>query len=376
MTIGVLKETETENRVAILPAEVVAMKKMGIDVLVETGAGERAFATDSDYMTAGAKIAVRKDVISGAEMLLSINPPVEDDINSFKERQVLCSVLSPVENSLWLESARLHGLSVLALDLIPRTTRAQSMDILSSMATVSGYKAVLEAASLLPRFFPMFMSAAGTIKPSRVLILGAGVAGLQAVAIARKLGAIVEVFDVRSAVKEEVKSLGGKFIEVEGAREDSAAGGYAVEQTEDFKRKQQELIQQRAIASDVVIATAQIPGRKAPILLLKETVNSMKPGSVIIDLAASTGGNCELTQYQKNIVVNGVNIIGKSDYPSEMSSDASKMFGCNVINLLKILVDKDAKLVLNMLDDIINGTTAVHGGEYISQRVKQMLNIK
>jgi NAD(P) transhydrogenase subunit alpha len=309
-------------------------------------------------------------------MLLSINPPVKDDISSFKTGQVLCSVLNPVDNSVWLEKARLRGLSVLALDLIPRTTRAQSMDILSSMATVSGYKAVLEAASLLPRFFPMFMSAAGTIKPSRVLILGAGVAGLQAIAIARKLGAIVEVFDVRSAVKEEVKSLGGKFIEVEGAKEDKAAGGYAVEQTEDFKRKQQELIQQRALASDVVIATAQIPGKRAPILLLKETVYSMKPGSVIVDLAASTGGNCELTQYRKNVVVNGVTIIGKSDYPSDMSSDASKMFGCNVINLLKIMVDKDARLVLNMQDDIINGTTATHGGKYISQRVRQMLNIK
>jgi NAD(P) transhydrogenase subunit alpha len=222
----------------------------------------------------------------------------------------------------------------------------------------------------------MFMSAAGTIKPSRVLILGAGVAGLQAIAIARKLGAVVEVFDVRSAVKEEVKSLGGKFIEVEGAKEDIAAGGYAVEQTEDFKNKQQELIQQRAIASDVVIATAQVPGRKAPVLLMKETVYSMKPGSVIIDLAASTGGNCELTENDKNIIVNGVNIIGKSDYPSDMPSDASKMFGCNIINLLKIMVDKDAKLILNMQDDIINGTTAVHGKEYVSQRVKQMLNIK
>jgi NAD(P) transhydrogenase subunit alpha len=376
MIIGVLKETGTENRVAILPAEVVAMKKMGIDVLVETNAGEKAFATDSDYISAGARIGVRSEVISGAEMLLSINPPVEDDISSFKTGQVLCSILNPVDNSIWLEKARLRGLSVLALDLIPRTTRAQSMDILSSMATVSGYKAVLEAASLLPRFFPMFMSAAGTIKPSRVLILGAGVAGLQAIAIARKLGAVVEVFDVRSAVREEVKSLGGKFIEVEGAKEDKAAGGYAVEQTEDFKRKQQELIQQRAIASDVVIATAQIPGKKAPVLLLKETVSLMKPGSVIVDLAASTGGNCELTQYRENIVVNGVTIIGKSDYPSDMSSDASKMFGCNVINLLKIMVDKDARLVLNMQDDIINGTTATHGGEYISQRIRQMLNIK
>jgi len=244
------------------------------------------------------------------------------------------------------------------------------------MATVSGYKAVLEAASLLPRFFPMFMSAAGTIKPSRVLILGAGVAGLQAIAIARKLGAIVEVFDVRSAVKEEVKSLGGKFIEVEGAKEEASAGGYAVEQTEEFKKKQQELIQQRAIAADVVIATAQIPGRKAPLLILKETVQSMKPGSVIIDLAASTGGNCELTQNGKNVVVHGINIIGKSDYPSEMPSDASKMFGCNIINLLKILADKEGNLVLNMQDDIINGTTAIHGKEYISQRVRQMLNIK
>lgn len=376
MIIGILKETGTENRVAILPGEVVALKKMGINVLVETGAGERAFATDIVYQTAGARIADRKGVISEAEMLLSINPPVEDDINSFREGQVLCSVLNPVVNSEWLEKARIKGLSVLALDLVPRTTRAQSMDILSSMATVSGYKAVLDAASLLPRFFPMFMSAAGTIKPSRVLILGAGVAGLQALAIARKLGAIVEVFDVRAAVKEEVKSLGGKFVEVEGAREDVAAGGYAVEQTEEFKMKQQELIQQRSIAADVVIATAQIPGKKAPVLLLKETVSLMKPGSVIVDLAASTGGNCELTENGKNIVVNGIHIIGKSDYPSDMPSDASKMFGCNIINLLKIMIDKDANLILNLQDDIIKGTTAIHAKEYISQRVKLMLNIK
>lgn len=376
MTIGVLKESESENRVAILPGEVVALKKIGIDVLVENNAGERAFASDPAYQKAGAQTATRKEVISESVMLLSINPPVDDDINSFKEGQILCSVLNPVENSKWLEKARLRGLSVLALDLIPRTTRAQTMDILSSMATVSGYKAVLDAAALLPRFFPMFMSAAGTIKPSRVLILGAGVAGLQAIAIARKLGAIVEVFDVRAAVKEEVRSLGGKFIEVEGAKEDKAAGGYAVEQTEEFKRKQLELIQEHAIASDVIIATALIPGKKAPVLLLKETLNSMKPGSVIVDLAAAAGGNCELTQNGKNVIVNGVNIIGKSDYPSDMPSDASKMFGCNVINLLRIMVDKDAKIILNMQDEIINGTTAVHDKKYVSQRVKQLLNIK
>jgi NAD(P) transhydrogenase subunit alpha len=376
MIIGILKETGTENRVAILPGEVCALKKMGIEVLVELHAGQGAFASDDAYRNAGATLAERKEVISKAAMLLSVNPPLGDDLNSFREGQVLCFVLSPVENSDWLDRARQKGLTILALDIIPRTTRAQSMDILSSMATVSGYKAVIDAAALLPRFFPMFMSAAGTIKPSRVLILGAGVAGLQAIAIARKLGAIVEVFDVRSAVKEEVKSLGGKFIEVPGAKEDAAAGGYAVEQTEEFKKKQQELIQQRAIAADVVIATAQIPGKKAPVLLLKETINSMKPGSVIVDLAASTGGNCELTENGKTIVINGVNIIGKSDYPSSMPTDASKMFGNNIINLLKIMVDKDGNLSLNMEDDIIKGTTAVYNKEYISQRVKQMLNIK
>src|SRR4030043_285572 len=214
----------------------------------------------------------------------------------------------------------------------------------------------------------MFMSAAGTIKPSRVLILGAGVAGLQAIAIARKLGAVVEVFDVRWAVKDEVRSLGGRFIEVEGAKEDAAAGGYAVEQSEEFRKKQQNLIQQRAIAADVVIATAQIPGKKAPLLLLKDTVNEMKPGSVIIDLAASTGGNCELTENGKTVVKNGVTIIGKSDYPSDMPTDASRMFGSNIINLLKIMIDKEGRLILNMQDEIINGTTAVHAGEYVSQR--------
>lgn len=376
MVIGILKDCGSENRVAMLPGEAAGLKKLGVEVMAENGAGDSAFASDKDYKSAGIVVVPRNDVFSKAGLILSVNPIPENDLKSCREGQVLCCVVAPVENAKWLEAARLQGLTVLALDLIPRTTRAQSMDILSSMATVSGYKAVLHAASLLPRFFPMFMSAAGTIKPSRVLILGAGVAGLQAIAIARKLGAVVEVFDVRSAVKEEVKSLGGKFIEVEGAREDATAGGYAVEQTEEFKKKQQDLIQQRAIAADVVLATAQIPGKKAPVLLLKTTVNSMKPGSVIIDLAASTGGNCELTENGKTVVVNGVTIIGKSDYPSDMSTDASKMFGCNINNLLKIMIDKQGNLVLNLQDDIISGTTAVHAREYISQRVKQMINIK
>ena len=376
MIAGILRETGNENRVALLPGETAALKKLGMEVMVEFRSGERAFISDDEYKAAGATVADRKEIISKASLLLTVNPPLNDDIKSFSDGQILCTVLNPVENSLWLEKARVQGLTVLALDLVPRITRAQSMDILSSMATVSGYKAVLEAASLLPRFFPMFMSAAGTIKPARVLILGAGVAGLQAIAVARKLGAVVEVFDVRSAVKEEVKSLGGKFIEVEGAREDAAAGGYAVEQTEEFRKKQQELIQQRAVAADVVIATAMIPGKKAPVLLLKETVGRMKPGSVIVDLAAVSGGNCELTQNGTTVEVNGVKIIGKSDYPSGMPSDASKMFGSNIINLLKIMIDKNGNLKPDMTDEIVSGTTAVHGKEYISQRVKQMLEIK
>jgi NAD(P) transhydrogenase subunit alpha len=316
MVIGILKESGAEKRVAMLPGEVAIIKKLGVDIIVENGAGDKAWASDTDYLSAGASVAGRKDLISKSSFLLCVNPPLEENQDSFREGQVLCSVVNPVENSKWLENARVRGLTVLALDLIPRTTRAQSMDILSSMATVAGYKAVLAAASSLPKFFPMFMSASGTIKPSKVLILGAGVAGLQAIAIARKLGAVVEVFDVRSAVKEEVKSLGGKFIEVEGAKEDSAAGGYAVEQTDEFRKKQQELIQKKAIAADVIIATAQIPGKKAPVLILGETVKAMRPGSIIVDLAASTGGNCELTENDKTILVNGITIIGKSDFAS------------------------------------------------------------
>jgi len=376
MIIGILRETGNEKRVAMLPAEIATLKKMGVELLVENNAGEKAFASDKDYQAAGASVSSRKDLFLKSGMLLSVNPLPEEDLGLCNKGQVICSILNPAENIKWLELAREKGLTVLGLDLIPRITRAQAMDILSSMGTVSGYRAVLHAASLLPRFFPMFMSAAGTIKPARVLILGAGVAGLQAVSIARKLGAVVEVFDVRSAVKEEVKSLGAKFIEVEGAKEDAAAGGYAVEQTDEYKNKQQQLIQARAKAADVIIATAQIPGRKAPVLIVKETVYSMKPGSVIIDLAASTGGNCELTENGKTITVNDISIVGKSDYPTDMPADASKMYGNNLINLLKIMINKEGNLNLNMDDEIIKGTTAVHSHEYVSQRVKQMLNIK
>ncbi len=376
MTAGILRESGSEKRVALLPGETASVIKLGLKVLAEAGAGEGAFASDAEYRSAGATVVTRKEVITGSDLLFTVNPPVADEITLFREGQIIFTVLDPVVNRDWLEKARMRRLTVLALDLVPRITRAQSMDILSSMATVAGYRAVLEAASLLPRFFPMFMSAAGTIKPARVLILGAGVAGLQAIAVARKLGAVVEVFDVRSAVKDEVKSLGGKFIEVEGAKEDAAAGGYAVEQSDDFKRKQQDLIQQRAAAADVIIATAQIPGRRAPVLVLKETVARMKPGSVIVDLAASSGGNCELTENGRNVVVSGVTIAGRSDYPAAMSSDASRMFGNNLINLLKIMTDREGNVKPDPADEIVAGTTAVSGGEYRSQRVKQLLDIK
>jgi H+-translocating NAD(P) transhydrogenase subunit alpha len=374
MIIGILREPESDRRVSMLPGEVAGLKKLGVEVFVEHSAGEKAFAPDNAYLSAGASVVERKEIFARSSLLVSINLIPPEELDSLNEGQVLCSIVNPGESIEWIEKARTAGLTVLALDMIPRITRAQSMDVLSSMATVAGYKAVLAAASILPKFFPMFMSAAGTVKPAKVLILGAGVAGLQALAVSRKLGAVVEVFDVRSAVKEEVRSLGGKFIEVEGAKEDASAGGYAVEQTEEFKKKQMDLIQQRAAAADVIIATAQIPGKKAPILITKETILKMKPGSIIIDLAASSGGNCELTEDNKTVMANGITVMGKSDFPSDMPSDASKMFGSNLLNLFKILIDKNGNLVLDIKDEIINGTTVVHRKEYVSQRVKQILN--
>lgn len=376
MITGILREPAGERRVAMLPAEAALLKKLGAEVIIEKNAGLGSFSADEEYLKNEIPSFPRQEVFTRSDLILSVNSVPLSDLDLCREGQVLCSVVNVAENREWLEKARSAGLTVLALDIIPRTTRAQAMDILSSMATVSGYKAVLDAANRLPAFFPMFMSAAGTIKPARMLILGAGVAGLQALAIARKLGAVVEVFDVRSAVREEVESLGGRFVEVEGAREDQSAGGYAVEQTEEFQAKQRELIQQRAIASDVVIASAQIPGKRAPILLQGETVRSMKPGSVIIDLAASSGGNCELTENGKIISVNGVEIVGKSDYPSDMPADASKMFGNNIVNFMKILLGQEGSLVLDMENEIIRGTTAVHAGEYVSDRARQLLNIK
>ncbi len=374
MIIGILKEEGSENRVALLPESVSTLTKMMVTVYVEQDAGLRAFASDTDYKNAGAKIATRDEVIAQSEMLIQINPPTDAELAKIREKTVLLAVLNPFFNTDLIRNLAMKGITSFSLDVIPRTSRAQSMDILSSMATVSGYKAVLTAANSLPKFFPMFMTAAGTITPAKVLILGAGVAGLQAIATSRKLGAVVEVFDVRAAVKEEVVGLGGKFVEVEGAVDDKAAGGYAVEQSDEFKKKQAAAVHDHAVKSDVVICTAQIPGKKAPLLLKKETVEAMKPGSVIIDLAASTGGNCEVTRNDETFVHHGVKIIGNSSFPVDMPSDASKMFGKNVINFLKLMINVKGEFNLNWNDDIIKGTCVTHDHEIVNERIKTMIN--
>jgi len=371
MIIGVLKEPEFEKRVSILPEAVKTLKNLKTEIVVEKNAGENAFALDEEYLDAGAEILERNKVIEKSELLLSINKPDEDIIKKLKKDQILVSVFNPLAEKETVDTLLKFDQTFFSMDLIPRTTRGQAMDILSSMATIAGYKAVLDAALRLPNFFPMFMTAAGTIRPAKILILGAGVAGLQAVAIARKLGAVVEVFDVRLAVKEQVESIGGRFIEVEGAAEDATAGGYAVEQTEDFKANQKQLIHEHAEKSNVIICTAQIPGRKAPLLIEKTTVEAMKPGSVIIDLAASTGGNCELTEDGKTVEKHGVTIIGNSNYASEMPNDASRMYGNNLINFLKLLIDEEGGLKLDFEDEIVKGTCMIHNKEIVSDRLKQ-----
>ena len=376
MILGLLKEYGTETRVALLPETVKAFTDLKVEVLVEQGAGEKAFAADADYVAVGAKIVSRADVFSKAEVLLQIQPPADGDTQKIKDSQVWISAFNPLWDTKLVKTFLEKGITSFSLDLIPRTTRAQAMDILSSMATVAGYQAVLEAAALLPTFFPMFMTAAGTIRPANMLILGAGVAGLQAIATSRKLGAQVQVFDVRSAVKEEVKSLGGKFVEVEGAVEDKAAGGYAVEQTEEFKKKQQQAINDHAAKANVVICTAQIPGKKAPLLLPKEAVEAMNPGSIIIDLAASSGGNCELTKDNETVVHKGVTIIGQSNYPAKKPVDASRMFGKNVLNFMKLIIGKEGEINLNFEDEIVKGTCITNKGEIYNERVKSVIEIK
>ncbi|MEL6719405.1 MAG: NAD(P) transhydrogenase subunit alpha, partial [Bacteroidota bacterium] len=293
MKIGILNET-SDQRVGLVPSVLKKIANLGAEFLVEQGAGEQASISDQDFEGV-AKVVNRSTLLSEAEILISVQPPEDEVLSQLSENTLLISMFAPYHDDSIISKLESQNLRAVSMDMIPRTTLAQSMDILSSMASIAGYKAVLTAANHLPRYFPMMITAAGSIRPAKVLILGAGVAGLQAIATAKRLGAMVEAFDVRSAAKEEVESLGAKFVEVEGAKDDRDAGGYAVEQSEEFLKRQRAEVQSRAAKADVVITTAQVRGRKAPTLLQKETVEQMKNGAVVVDLAASTGGNCELT---------------------------------------------------------------------------------
>jgi len=366
MIIGVLKEQAPETRVSLVPEVAAALVKMNVTIWVETGAGVPAFFSDEAYTAAGAIITTAAEINEKADVVLAIQPAVT---GVAKPGSVLMGVYQPLFNFAQMQEWAAKNYTVFSLDTIPRTTRAQAMDVLSSQANIAGYKAVLLAAYQYCRYFPMFMTAAGSIPPAKVLILGAGVAGLQAIATARRLGAVVEVFDTRPAVKEEVMSLGAKFVEVEGAADASKAGGYAVEQSDDFQRRQREKIHEHARKSDIIITTAQIPGRKAPILITQAMIEDMRAGSVIIDLASVTGGNTDLTRDAQTVMHNGVAIIGNSALAATAASDASRMYAKNVLNFSKLIIDKDGGLHLNFEDDIVKGTAITYGGKVVNERV-------
>jgi len=372
MNFGILKENEDETRVSLLPEGVEALIKMGHKVNFESGAGESAGASDESYRKVGATLTNRSEVLDKSECVLKITPPKPEEISKLRPGLAIMGVYSPLSNFQLIKTLAEKNISVFSFDMIPRTTRAQSMDVLSSMSTISGYKAVLLAASTLPRFFPMLTTAAGTIAPARALVLGAGVAGLQAIATARRLGAVIEAFDTRPEVKEQVMSLGAKFVEVEGAKDASGAGGYAVEQTEEYKQRQAQAIHKAAAKADIIVTTALIPGKRAPILIMEDTVREMKKGSVIVDLASAGGGNCQMTEPGKTVTAHGVTIIGHTNLPSTMPQDASRMYGKNVINFLKNMI-KGANWEINFADDIVAGTCIAHGGAVKNAMVQNLL---
>ncbi len=363
---------------ALIPDTVARLVKQGLEVWVETGAGERAFFSDSDYEAAGAAIISDTAKLWGeTDILLKVSPPQEredgrSEIDLLKEGAVLVSFLNPLGNPVVAQQLANRKVTALSMEMIPRTTRAQSMDALSSQASLAGYKAVLIAAAALPKYFPMLTTAAGTIAPAKVFIMGAGVAGLQAIATARRLGAVVEAFDIRPAVKEEVQSLGAKFVEVKLDEETVAAGGYAKEISEASKQRTQEVVAEHIKNSDVVITTAQVPGRQAPRLVTEEMVAQMKPGSVIVDLAAEQGGNCACTEPGKDIVWNGVTIIGPINLPSSMPIHASQLYAKNVTSLMQLLI-KDKALQVDFSDDIVDAACVTHAGEIRNQRVRDAL---
>jgi len=371
MKVGVPKESLAgERRVALVPEAARGLVKAGLQVAVETGAGVAAFFSDGAYMDAGANVTDAATAL-GSDAVLKVQPPTPAEAGRLRPGAVLISFLQPASNADVVAALAKQKVSAFSLDLVPRISRAQSMDALSSQAGIAGYKGVLIAANHLPKFFPLLMTAAGTVAPARVLVMGAGVAGLQAIATARRLGAVVEAYDVRPAVKDEVHSLGATFLELPLEAQEGA-GGYAREQSEDFLRRQRELLGDRVAASDVVITTAAIPGRKAPILVTADMVRRMRPGSVIVDLAAETGGNSELTKAGEIIQVGGVTIDGTRNLPSTMPVHASQLYSKNVSTLLLLLV-KDGAIKLDFNDEIVKGACVTYDGAIVNPRAKELV---
>ncbi len=374
MILGILKETNKDKRVSLLPEQAAVLVAKQVSVIVETGAGSAAYAADATYTEKNVSVKDRATVLSTADLVLSINPLSSAEMAQLKPGAVVLGTFQPLFNIDLVKQAINKKASLFSMDMIPRTTRAQSMDVLSSQANIAGYRAVLLAATMFPKYFPMFMTAAGSIPPAKMVIIGAGVAGLQAIATAKRLGAVVEVSDTRPQVKEEVMSLGAKFIEVEGAADASKAGGYAVEQSEEFKQRQQQRLAESIAKADIIITTAQIPGKKAPVLITDAMLKSMKPGSVVIDLAAATGGNTAVTKNNETIVYEGVTILGNSNLASDMPSDASKLYGKNILNFLQLIITKEGALVLNFEDDLVKGCCIAHEGAVANERVAALIN--
>ena len=373
MKVAVPKEIEHgERRVALVPDTATKLIAAGLEVGIEAGAGAAAFLSDQAYEKADVKVVDRPGILlHDADAVLKVQAPHESEISMLKKGAVLISFLQPATQGDIVKSLASHGITAFSLELLPRISRAQSMDALSSQASAAGYKAVLMAENRLGKFFPMMMTAAGTVAPARVLVMGAGVAGLQAIATARRLGAVVSAYDVRPAVKEEVQSLGATFIEL-ALETQEGEGGYAREQSEEFLKKQRELIGEHVAKSDVVITTAAVPGRQAPLLVTGDMVKGMRPGSVIVDLASETGGNVELTKAGKDVDVGGVTIIGTSNVPSTMPLHTSQLFARNVANLLLHLV-KNGAISLDFTDEITKGSCVTHGGEIVNDRAKQLV---
>ncbi len=364
-----MEGADGEQRIPVSPDSIPRLKALGIDVWVQSGAGQAAGFSDEQLRAAGAEVAADLPTcLKGAEMVCKVQPPTVDEAAALPEGCALISYLPTSTDRAVVQKLVQRRVTAFSFELVPRISRAQAMDALSSQASIGGYKAILVGASRLPKILPLQMTAAGTIPPARVLVMGAGVAGLQAIATARRLGAVVEATDVRAAAREEVRSLGATFIELELEAQEGE-GGYAREQSEEFLTRQRELIAQRVEQSDLVVTTAAVPGRKAPILITKELVERMRPGAVIVDLAADTGGNCELTRPGEEAQVGGVTIIGWRNLPATVPTTASQMLARNVAAIAGHLV-KEGELVLDFEDEITNGSCAIHAGEI---RNRQML---